>query len=77
MARGGLVLCSVYTDASLIRNSPPPQDYHRTIGIVLLQGPTKGVLLVSEVPLCTQEVIHLKLADAPLPRISGKLFTLI
>jgi hypothetical protein len=37
---------------SLIRTSPPPpQDHHRTLGIVLLKGPRRGLFLVSEVPL--------------------------
>ena len=28
-----------YRGTSLIRNSPPPQDDHRALGIVLLKGP--------------------------------------
>ena len=40
-----------YRGTSLIRNSPPPKDHHRTLGAVLLEGPTRGVFLVSEVPL--------------------------
>ena len=38
----------------LIRNSLPPQDYHRALGIVLLWGP-RGTLLMSEVPLLRVE----------------------
>ena len=30
---------------------PPPQDPHRSLGIVLLQGPTGVVFLMIEVPL--------------------------
>ena len=29
----------------------PPWDHLRTLGIVLLQGPRRGVFLMSEVPL--------------------------
>ena len=42
---------SPYRGTSLIRKRPPPEDFHRDPGIVLLQGP-KGVrFLVSEVTL--------------------------
>ena len=41
----------VYRGTSIIKNSHPPQDHHRTQGIVLLWGPGRGLLLVSEVPL--------------------------
>ena len=40
-----------YWDTSLIRNSPPPQDHYRALGIVLLQGPRGARFLMSEVPL--------------------------
>ena len=30
---------------------PPPQDLHRALGIVLLQGPRGALFLMSEVPL--------------------------
>ena len=47
--------CSVsdarYRGTSPIRNSPPLQDHHRTLGIVLLWGPSRGVFFMSEVPL--------------------------
>ena len=34
---------------------PPPKDHHKTLGIVLLWGPRKGVFLMSEVPpVCTR-----------------------
>ena len=33
------------------RDSPNPLGHHRTIGIVLLKGPRRGVFLMSEVPL--------------------------
>ena len=36
---------------SLVRNSPPPQDRHRALGIVLLYGPRGALFLMSEVPL--------------------------
>ena len=41
----------LYRGISLIRNSPPPEDHHRTLGIVLLKGPMRGVFLMGEVPL--------------------------
>ena len=40
-----------YRGTLLIRNSPPPKDHHRTLGIVLLYGPRRGVFLMSVVPL--------------------------
>jgi len=44
-----------YRGTSLIRNSAPPQDHHRALGIVLLQGPRRRVFLMSEIPLyCRQ-----------------------
>ena len=36
---------------SLIRNSPPPLDYRRALGIILLQGPRGGCFLMGELPL--------------------------
>jgi len=36
---------------SLIRNSPPPQDHHRALGIFLLQGPRGALFLMNEVTL--------------------------
>jgi len=30
---------------------PPPEDHHRALGIVLLQGPQRVGFLMSEVPL--------------------------
>jgi len=33
--------------------TPTPQDQHRALGIVLLQGPRRGVFLMSEVPQYT------------------------
>ena len=33
------------------KKTPPPQGHYRTLGIVLLQGPTQKVILMSEVPL--------------------------
>jgi len=33
------------------KKHPPPQDHHRSLGIGLLEGPTAGVFLMSEVPL--------------------------
>ena len=35
----------------LVRNSPPPYDHHRDLGIVLLYGPRGALFLMSEVPL--------------------------
>ena len=40
-----------YRGTSLIRNSTPPQDHHRALGIVLLKGPRDALFLMSEVPL--------------------------
>ena len=39
---------------SLIRNSPPPQDPPRTLGIGLLKGPKGRMFLMSAVPLYSQ-----------------------
>jgi hypothetical protein len=36
---------------SLIRKRPPPWDPHMALGMFLLQGPTRGLLLTSEVLL--------------------------
>ena len=33
------------------KKHPPPQDHHRSLGIGPLQGPTRGVFLMSEVTL--------------------------
>ena len=33
------------------KKPPPPQDFHRALGIVLLQGPKGARFLMSEVPL--------------------------
>ena len=33
------------------KQSPPLQDYHRALGIVLLQGPRGALFRMSEVPL--------------------------
>ena len=33
------------------KKTPTPWDHHMTLGIVLLQGPRRGVFLISEVPL--------------------------
>jgi hypothetical protein len=41
----------VYRGTSLKRNALPPQDHHRALGIVLLQGPMETWSLMSEVPL--------------------------
>ena len=40
-----------YRGTSLIRVNHPSEDHRRTLGIVLLYGPRRGVLLMSEVPL--------------------------
>ena len=40
-----------YRGTSLIRNTCPPLDHHRALGIGLLQGPREGLFLKSEVPL--------------------------
>jgi hypothetical protein len=44
------VSLEAYRGTSLIRNSPPPWHHHRTLGIALLWGDTRGVFLMSEVP---------------------------
>ena len=36
---------------SLIRNSSPPQDHHRALGIFLVQGPRGALSRMSKVPL--------------------------
>ena len=36
---------------SLIRSTPPPSGHHMVLEIVLLKGPRRGLLLMSEVPL--------------------------
>ena len=41
-----------YRGTSLKRNSaPPPQDYHRALGIVLLYGPKGALFLMRKAPL--------------------------
>ena len=45
-----------YMGASLMTNSPPPQDNHRTLGTILLQGLRRGVFLMSEVPLWREKI---------------------
>ena len=42
---------ALYRVTSPIRNSSPPSDHHRALGIVLLQGPRGALFLMSEVPL--------------------------
>jgi len=36
--------CRGHRGTSLIRNSPPPQGFHRALGIVLLWGPRRGAV---------------------------------
>ena len=48
---GCISLRARYRGTSLIRNSPPPQGHHRALDIVELQGPTRGLFLMHEVPL--------------------------
>jgi hypothetical protein len=43
--------CLHYRGTPLIRNSTPLWDNHRVLGIVLLQGPTGALLLMSEEPV--------------------------
>ena len=55
------MLVNAYTHEPATRNplqeylahkkQPPPQEHHRTLDIVPLQGPRRGVLLMREVPL--------------------------
>ena len=40
-----------YRGTSPIRNSTPPWDQYRALGIVLLQGPRGALFFMSEVPL--------------------------
>ena len=40
-----------YRGTSPMRNSPPPEDHHRALGIFLLKGPRGALFLMSEVPL--------------------------
>ena len=42
---------TAYRGTSLIRNSTPPQDHHRALGIVLLWGPRGRHFLMSKIPL--------------------------
>jgi len=42
---------SDYRGTSLRSFSPPPQDHHRTLGIVLQKGPRRKVFLMNEVHL--------------------------
>ena len=42
---------AAYRGTSLIRNNPPPLGHHRALDTVLLYGPTRGLFLMSEVPL--------------------------
>ena len=39
-----------YRGASLIRNSTPPEDHHKALGIVPLQGPAQALVFMSEEP---------------------------
>ena len=48
-----------YRGTWLIKNSAPPKDHHRSLGIVLLQGPGEALFLMSEVPLYVRKAfIH-------------------
>ena len=48
---------------SLVRKAPlPPQDHHRALGIVLLEGARGALFLMSEVP------VYLAYMKAPPPR---------
>ena len=49
-ARPTCAVCR-YRGTSLIRNSTPLRDHHKTLGIVALSGRTRGGVLMSEVPL--------------------------
>ena len=40
-----------YRGTSLLRNSAPLKDHHRTLVIILLKGPMSGLFLMSEVKL--------------------------
>ena len=40
-----------YRGNSVIRNSPPPYDHHRALGIALLYGPRGRCFRMSEAPL--------------------------
>ena len=40
-----------YRGTSRMRNSPPPWDHHRALGIFLLECPRGALFLMSEVPL--------------------------
>ena len=48
---GGRERTRPYRGTSLIRNRPPPREYHRALGIALLKGPKGKRFLVSEVSL--------------------------
>ena len=41
----------MYRGTSPIRNSNPPQDHHRALGIFLLWDARRAPFLMSEVPL--------------------------
>ena len=45
------VATAPYRGASFIRNSPPSEGRHRSLGTGLRKGPTGGGVLMSEVPL--------------------------
>ena len=53
MSEHSVLNLELYRGTSFIRNSPPPppKNHRRTLGIVLLKGPRRGVFLMSEVPL--------------------------
>ena len=55
MEAGGVATNRDDRGTSLIRNSPPPQDHHRILGIVLLQGPRGALFLMSEVHLHSEQ----------------------
>ena len=49
------------------KKSPPPQDHHRALDILLLQGPRGALFLMSEVPLWTlQGLLEVKDTRRPL-----------
>ena len=42
-----------YRGTSVTRHGPPLKDHHKILGIVLLQGPRREVVFISEVSLYT------------------------
>ena len=72
---GKCVMSQKYRGTSLIRNSAPPWDHHRALGIVLLEGP-RGVAAFYERGTPVREAIVRHPFEAlELVRVSSRPYT--